>query len=82
MNENSGELDGTHFPDRVDGKLQALSYQVARSDNAPTQQAVALWEVLDAQVSEQEARFQQVVAEEIPELNRLSRAKDYPVVRL
>jgi hypothetical protein len=81
LNENSGELDGTHFPDRVDGKLQALSYQVARSDNAPTRQAVALWEVLEAQVREQEARFQSVIGDDLSAFNALCRQHDYPIVR-
>ncbi|MBK8034345.1 MAG: hypothetical protein IPK17_33575 [Chloroflexi bacterium] len=82
LNENSGELDGTHFPDRVDGKLQALSYQVARSDNAPTQQAVDLWSVLDAQVTEQEARFETLITDELTAFNALCREQDYPIVRL
>ncbi len=82
LNENSGELDGTHFPDRVDGKLQALSYQVARSDNAPTQQAFDLWNVLAAQVTEQEARFESLIADELTAFNALCREQDYPIVRL
>ncbi len=82
LNENSGELDGTHFPDRVDGKLQALSYQVARSDNAPTQQAFDLWNVLEAQVSVQEARFERLITSELAMFNALCREQDYPIVRL
>jgi len=80
LNENSGELDGTHFPDRVDGKLQALSYQVARSDNAPTRQALELWEVLDAEVATQEMLFAKVTVQHLPDFNRLCRDQDFAVL--
>jgi photosystem II stability/assembly factor-like uncharacterized protein len=82
LNRSSGELDGTHFPDRIDGKLQALSYQVARSDHAPTQQAYGLWEMLDAQANEQFARFEEFCAREVAAFNSLSSERGLPTVYL
>lgn len=80
LNRRSGELDGTHFPDRIDGKLQALSYQVARSDNAPTQQAVDLWAVLDEAANEQFRRFEALCTQEITALNTVYGEYNFPIV--
>ena len=43
LHERSGELDSVHFPIRLNNKLEALGYQVARSDDAPTAQAEDLY---------------------------------------
>lgn len=80
LNEHSGELDGTHFPDRIDGKLQALSYQVARSDHAPTRQAVTLWNLLNEEAVEQFRRFEALCRQEVTALNALYRDHEFPVV--
>jgi photosystem II stability/assembly factor-like uncharacterized protein len=80
LNIHSGELDGTHFPDKIDGKLQALSYQVARSDNAPTQQAVRLWRMLDEQAQTEFRRFEAVLTRDVPPLNRLYAERAFPLV--
>lgn len=62
LDENAGELDGSHIPTRVDGKLDALGYKVARSDDAPTDQAYAM--------------FEEILAEAEPHLTQLRRVLD------
>lgn len=53
-----------------DGKLEALGYKVGRSDNAPTQQAYAMYDVFVAETIEPYARFQTVIDTQLPAFNR------------
>ena len=67
---NSGELDGSHYEGMPDGKLEALGYKVGRSDNAPTQQAYAMYDEFVAETVEPYARFQEVINNQLPAFNR------------
>ncbi len=69
LNVNSGELDGSHYEGMPDGKLEALGYKVGRSDNAPTQQAYAMFDEFVAETVEPYARFQQVMTKKLPTFN-------------
>ena len=70
LHERSGELDSVHFPIRLNNKLEALGYHVARSDDAPTAQAEELYADLAGRADAQLARFRRVVNEDVAAFNR------------
>ncbi|MCA0457678.1 MAG: glycosyl hydrolase [Chloroflexi bacterium] len=70
LNVNSGELDGSHYEGMPDGKLEALGYKVGRSDNAPPQQAYAMYDEFVAETVEPYARFEKVIHETLPAFNQ------------
>jgi len=82
LHDRSGELDSIHFPLRINGKLEALGYHVARSDDPPTAQSHALFDDLAGRAEAQLARYRDVVARDIPELNRLMAGTAVPGVIL
>jgi len=65
-----GGLIQVHTPMMLDGKLNALGYKVARSDDAPTEQAYAMYDEIVEQAEKQFARFQQIVDDGIAAFNR------------
>lgn len=82
LHERSGELDSIHFPLRVNGKIEALGYHVARSDDAPTAQSYALFEDLSGRAEPSLARYREVVTRDIAGLNRLMEGTGVPGVIL
>lgn len=50
---HSGEMDGMHFPSKLDHGLEELGYQVIRSDDAPTAQMHQLYRQLRERVDHQ-----------------------------
>ena len=82
LHERSGELDSIHFPLRVNGKLEALGYHVARSDDPPTAQSYALYDDLAGRAAVHLARYREVVGRDVAELNRLMAGTAVPGVIL
>ena len=82
LHERSGELDSIHFPLRINAKLEALGYHVARSDDPPTAQSYAMFEDLSERSEIHLARYREVVARDVAELNRLMEGTGVPGVIL
>ena len=80
LNERSGELDSIHFPIRLDNKLEALGYHVARSDDRPTRQDQELYDDLARRADEQLAHFRQVLEEDVAAFNTAMREASVPAV--
>ncbi|MEP7188477.1 MAG: hypothetical protein ABI901_04700, partial [Roseiflexaceae bacterium] len=56
---------------RLNQRLQALGYAVARSDHAPTQQSYELFAYIAARADRQLALLRQVLDTDLVEFNRL-----------
>jgi hypothetical protein len=80
LTNRSGELDSVHFPVRLNNKLEALGYQVARSDTAPTTQEVALYEDLAQRAREPLAALDGLLTSELSPFNAAIRAANVPAV--
>jgi hypothetical protein len=76
----SGELDSVHFPLRLNNKLEALGYHVARSDDAPTAQDQALFDDLAARADRELARYREVLRDDVAAVNAAMRAADVPAI--
>jgi len=80
LHERSGELDSVHFPIRLNNKLEALGFHVARSDDAPTAQAEELFVDLAGRADAQLARFRRVVTDDVGVFNAAMAAAAAPAV--
>jgi nucleotide-binding universal stress UspA family protein len=80
LHERSGELDSVHFPVRLNNKLEALGYHVARSDNAPTAQDRALYDDLAARADRYLEQFRRVLAEDVAAFNHTMQSAGVPAV--
>jgi hypothetical protein len=80
LHERSGELDSIHFPIRLNNKLEALGYHVARSDNAPTRQDRALFADLARRADEHLARLREVLEVEVAAFNSAMHEAAAPAV--
>ena len=65
LHERSGELDSIHHPIKLNAKLEALGYHVARSDDAPTAQSYALFEDLVARADAVLGRLHGLLAHDV-----------------
>jgi photosystem II stability/assembly factor-like uncharacterized protein len=72
--------DSLNYPLKVDGKLAVLASFVESADTAPTQASYELFEVLSAQVVAQLARWNEIVARDVPAFNDLMRKENIPLV--
>jgi hypothetical protein len=82
LHERSGELDGIHFPIKLNNKLEALGFAVARSDDPPTAQAHALFADLAARADRHLARLHHLLAHDLPAFNQLMRDLNIPAIIL
>ena len=80
LHERSGELDGIHFPIKLNNKLEALGFAVARSDDPPTAQAHALFADLAARADRHLARLHHLLAHDLPAFNQLMRDLNIPAI--
>lgn len=80
LHERSGELAGGEFPPRLNVKLQALGYAVARSDDRPTQQSYELFDDLQARAERQLTRLQRLLDEDVAAFNALFAASGLPAI--
>ena len=72
--------DGLRWKRLLNARIGSLARSIAGSDHRPTDQHVALAEVLMAQVAELEARFQALVADELAAFNSMLRERGVPNV--
>jgi photosystem II stability/assembly factor-like uncharacterized protein len=63
--EESGELDGIHFPPRLNARMAALAYPVARSDDAPSQPLLDLFADLSRRIDLRLARLHTLLDDQI-----------------
>jgi hypothetical protein len=78
--EHSGELDGIHFPPKLNAKLASLAYSVSRSDNAPTEMEYAVYADLAARADRQLERLRNLMAREISDFNALAQTLAAPAI--
>jgi hypothetical protein len=79
VQNRSGE-DPLNFPIRINNKLAALTGVVGSADAAPTDQSLAVFDDLDAQLQRQLDRLREILAAEVPAFNRLVREQDVPAL--
>ena len=72
--------DSLRYPLKVDGKLAVLASVVESADTAPTQQSYELFDVLSGQVAAQLARWNEIVAKDVPALNDSMRKENIPLI--
>ena len=72
--KNTGS-DGVRWPSMIGGRLQYLQSAVGTADFPPTDQHAEVAQILSDQVDEVEVRFQEVVADELAEFNRMLQAR-------
>ncbi len=70
------------YPARLNVKLGGLVSVVSSADTAPTQQSQAVFEWLSAQVDEQLAAWQNLLATDVAAFNELVRQSDVPALAI
>jgi photosystem II stability/assembly factor-like uncharacterized protein len=78
--KNQSSQDPLNFPIRLNNKLAALSGTVGDSDDAPTEQAYAVYEDLTAKINAQLQKLDQIMKTDLPAFNKLVRDADIPAV--
>jgi seryl-tRNA synthetase len=68
LKAKAGE-DALNFPNRPADQLQALLSTVEDSDNAPTQQSYAVFDLLNGPIGEQIAKWKDTREKDLPALN-------------
>jgi len=72
--------DSLRYPLKVDGKLSQLASFVEGADAAPTQQSYELFDALGGEVEAQLARWNEVVAKDVPAFNDSMRKENIPLI--
>jgi hypothetical protein len=80
--EHSGELDGIHFPPKLNAKLASLAYSVARSDNAPAGMAYAVYADLAGRADELLRRLRALQTQGLHDFNQLALSLGAPAIWL
>ncbi|HWS89873.1 MAG TPA: hypothetical protein VN282_23095 [Pyrinomonadaceae bacterium] len=78
--KNQSSQDPLNFPIRLNNKLAALGSIVASADAQPTEQSVALYDELAAQIDAQLRQLNQVMTGDLRSFNALARSSDIPFV--
>jgi photosystem II stability/assembly factor-like uncharacterized protein len=78
--KNQSSQDPLNFPIRLNNKLAALSGTVGGSDDAPTEQAYAVYEDITGKINAQLQKLDQVMKTDLPAFNKLVRDADIPAV--
>ena len=78
--KNQSNQDPLNYPIRLNNKLAALASSVAGPDAAPTDQAVQVFEDLNARTNAQLEKLKQVMATDVPAFNKLVRDQNVPAV--
>jgi photosystem II stability/assembly factor-like uncharacterized protein len=79
VQNRSGE-DPLNFPIRINNKIAALAGVVGSADAAPTDQARAVFDDLDAQLQRQLDRLHQILATEVPAFDGVVNDQGVPAV--
>jgi photosystem II stability/assembly factor-like uncharacterized protein len=78
--KNQSNQDPLNYPIRLNNKLAALAGVVASSDDAPTEQAYAVYEDLVGKINAQLQELKKVMGEDVPAFNKAVRELDVPAV--
>ncbi len=74
--------DVLNFPVRLNNDLVALGGVVGSAETAPTQQSYEVYDLLSQRVSEQLAKWKEIVATDIPAYNNLVKQHEVPAVKV
>ena len=72
--------DALNFPIKLNNKLAALTSLVDASDDAPTAQALDVYNALTAQIDPLLAAFARIKSEDVAAFNRDYASKNLPVI--
>ncbi|MDT7604620.1 MAG: hypothetical protein QOF61_2617 [Acidobacteriota bacterium] len=78
--KNQSSQDPLNFPIRLNNKLAALGGTVGGSDDAPTEQAYAIYEDLTGKINAQLQKLDQLMKTDLPAFNKLVHDADIPAV--
>ncbi len=78
--KNQSSQDPLNFPIRLNNRLAALASIVASADSPPTEQSVALYDELAAQIDAQLQKLNGLMATDLKAFNRLVREQEIPAV--
>ncbi|MBI3586549.1 MAG: glycosyl hydrolase [Ignavibacteriales bacterium] len=74
--------DALNYPIKLNNKLAALASGIADSDSKPTKQSYEVFNELSAKLSEQLAKYKQILENDFPAFNKLVKEQDVPAVIL
>jgi photosystem II stability/assembly factor-like uncharacterized protein len=74
--------DVLNFPVRLNNDLVALGGVVGSADTAPTQQSYEVYDLLSQRLSEQLAKWNQIVSTDVPAYNNLVRQQEVPAIKI
>lgn len=80
--KNQSRQDPLNFPIKLTNKLAHVASLTGRGDFAPTQQAIAVKEEMEAKIKTQLKRFYQLKEKKIPAFNQLFRQKSLDAIML
>jgi hypothetical protein len=72
--------DPLNFPIRLNNKLLLLQETVESADTAPTQQSVAVFDLLSKQLDAALAQWHQILSADVPALNQAIRNANLPAI--
>jgi hypothetical protein len=78
--KNQSSQDPLNFPIRLNNRLAALGGIVASADAQPTNQSLALYDELTAQIDAQLRQLDQLMSTDLRAFNQQARAADIPFV--
>ncbi|HZD31500.1 MAG TPA: glycosyl hydrolase, partial [Candidatus Angelobacter sp.] len=74
--------DVLNYPVRLNNHFAALGGVVGSADTAPTQQSYEVFELLSKQLSEQMAKWNEIVSTDVPAYNSLVKQRDVPALKV
>jgi len=74
--------DVLNFPVRLNNHFAALGGVVGSADTAPTQQSYEVFDMLSKQLSEQMAKWQEIVSTDVPAYNNLVKQQEVPALKV
>jgi paraquat-inducible protein B len=77
MKSSEGNL---RYPNMLNEQLDSISHTVDYADAAPTQSTVAVFEMLNKQLDAELAKWQQMLAQDLPALNQLMHSNNVPAL--
>lgn len=80
LDERSGELSDSHYPIKLNGKLETLASMVSGADAAPTAQAQAVFAMLSAQAYTLQAQLESLLDTDLAALNETIRGTALPAI--
>ena len=80
LDERSGELSDSHYPIKLNGKLETLANMISGSDTAPTAQVQAVFSMLSVQADTLLARLDALLGPELAALNETIHSATLPTI--